>query len=51
MIDCEDHLCGYGKCNSLGLCTCDEGFDPSTNCTDCSENYFNYPSCVCMLLT
>jgi hypothetical protein len=43
-----DVECGsYGDCTEpAGTCSCDEGYDPATNCTSCIAGYTGYPTCV-----
>jgi EGF-like domain len=51
-IVCDSSLCNnHGTCNDTGLCTCDPSFDSSTNCSSCSLNHYNYPSCSCTYLS
>lgn len=49
MCSSEVTCSGHGTCNDQGICECDVGYEPSSNCSACAENYYNHPICSCML--
>ncbi|EGC32283.1 hypothetical protein DICPUDRAFT_81870 [Dictyostelium purpureum] len=45
-ISIKKPICGNGVTSGVNQCTCNnEGWDPSSNCFQCSENYFG-PECI-----
>lgn len=50
LLDCDalETCGGYGQCNNLtGSCMCEVGFNSSTNCQTCEQEYHGHPTCKC----
>ena len=52
-LDCSstDTCHAHGVCSGAGKCLCDDsGYSPTSNCSGCAANYYNYPLCTRMPL-